>query len=234
MDDTKRFVEVRARSMRYDVLRQLRNAILHGAFRPGERLNESEIAREMGISRGPVREAILELEREGLVRIEHRRGAYVVKLEPEVFGDLVDLRILLETHAVRIATGRCKPGDCDGLDHIIEQMRLAHSAGDTEKVVDNDLDFHRTLCSMAGNQLLLEAWEQLAGRLRLAMLLWIEHGLDDTDQNVQMHREVLAAMRQGDGERAAQRINLGNREAAAEMVPILAQYGIAEDTGTKS
>jgi len=206
----------------------LRNAILHGSFKPGERLNESEIAREMGISRGPVREAILELETEGLVKIEHRRGAYVVKLEPEAFGDLVDLRILLETHAVRIAARLCSPADYAGLERIIEQMRRAHAAGDTEKVVDNDLEFHRTLCALAGNQLLLEAWEQLTGRLRLAMLLWIEHGLDDTTQNLQMHQEVLDAMRQRDGERAAQRINSGNREAAAEMAPILTQYGMAE------
>jgi len=226
MEDPKRFVEVRARSMRHDVLRQLRNAILHGSFRPGERLNESEIAREMGISRGPVREAILELETEGLVKIEHRRGAYVVRLEPKVFGDLVDLRILLETHAVRIAAPRCTPADCAAIKRIIEQMQSAHAAGDTEKVVDSDLEFHRSLCALAGNDLLLEAWEQLSGRLRLAMLLWIKHGLDDADENVRMHQEVLEAMRQGDGEQAAERINLGNREAAAEMVEILAHYDI--------
>jgi DNA-binding GntR family transcriptional regulator len=231
MEEIRHFEEVRARSMRFDVLRQLRNAILHGAFKPGERLNESEIAREMGISRGPVREAILELQQEGLVEIEHRRGAYVSTLEPEVFQDLVDLRILLETHAVKIATRRFTPADYAALEDTIKRMEAAHHAGDTDKVVDYDLEFHRTICNLAGNQLLLEAWEHLAGRLRLAMWLWIEHGLDDIAQNTNMHRQFLDAMKQGDGELAAQRINQGNREAAADMVAILAEYGVKGDAG---
>lgn len=221
MDDVRKFEEIRPRSMRFDVLRQLRSAILHGAIKPGERLNESEIAREMGISRGPVREAILELQQEGLVEIEHRRGAHVVNLDPEVFRDLVDLRILLETHAVRIAAQRCTSSDYAELEQILARMRRAHEVGDIEKVVDYDLEFHRTMCTLAGNRLLLEAWEHLAGRLRLAMLLWIEHGIDDIVQNVEMHQAFIDALKQGDGQLAASRINAGNREAAEEMFAIL-------------
>ena len=222
MDDIKQFEPIKPRSMRHDVLQQLRRAILSGQFRPGERLNESEIARQMGISRGPVREAILALQQEGLIETEHWRGSYVVELDPKSFCELVDLRILLETHAARIATERCTPDDCAELEHIVEEMRSASREGDVELVVDKDIEFHRTICRLSGSDLLLQMWEQLAGRLRLAILLSIEHGYDAPGM-VETHPPVLEAMKRGDADLAARRLNERTWEAAQMISAILSQ-----------
>ena len=221
MEETNRFEEVRPHSMRFDVLRQLRNAILGGSYKPGERLNESEIAREMSISRGPVREAIQALQQEGLVETEHWRGSRVVEVDPQSFRELVDLRVLLETHAAKIATERCTPAGCDELDSIIERMRAAGRAGDVDGVVDNDLAFHHKICELSGNELLLQAWEQLAGRLRLAVLLSIERGDYDAAAMVETHPPVLEAMKEGDAELAAERLNLRTWEAAEAIIASL-------------
>jgi len=221
MEETRRFEEVKPHSMRFDVLRQLRNAILGGTYKPGERLNESEIAREMGISRGPVREAIQALQQEGLVQTEHWRGSYVVEVDPGSFRELVDLRILLETHAAKIATARSTPAGYEELDAIIERMRAAGRAGDVDGVVDNDLAFHHKICELSGNELLLQAWEKLAGRLRLAILLSIERGYYDAGAMVETHPPVLEAMKDGDAELAAERLNNRTWEAAEAIIASL-------------
>ena len=227
MGEDKRFEEIKPRSMRYHVLRQLRQAILTGVFKPGERLNESEIAREMGISRGPVREAILALEQEGLAKTEHWRGSYVVDLDPQSFRELIDLRILLETHAAKVATENCTPDTCAELQKVIQQMREATINGDIERGVDHDLDFHRTICRLSGNRLLLQMWEQLAGRLRLAILLSIEQGYE-AGSMVETHPPVLEAMERGDGQLAAQLLNTRTREAAERISEILSKRAALE------
>jgi DNA-binding GntR family transcriptional regulator len=222
MAEQKQFKEIKPRSMRYHVLRQLRSAILDGVFKPGERLNESEIARQMGISRGPVREAILALEQEGLAKTEHWRGSYVVELDAQSFQELIELRILLETHAARVATEKCTPADLGRLDKVIQQMRTASQSDDIENVVDQDLNFHRTICQLSGNQLLAQMWEQIAGRLRLAILLSIEEGYDAAGM-VETHPPVLEAMQAGQADLAAQRLNERTWEAAERIIAILAQ-----------
>ncbi len=223
MAETERqFAEIKPRSMRHDVLRQLRNAILEGAIKPGDRLNESEIARQMGISRGPVREAILALEQEGLVTTVHWRGSYVTELEAHSFRELVELRILLETHAAKQAARRCRLEALAELERAVAEMRAAHAAGDLEDVIDRDLDFHHAICRAAGNSLLLKAWEQLSGRLRLAILLSIQLGYD-AGAMVETHPPVIEAMRQGDPELTAQLLNDRTWEAAEIIIARLAE-----------
>jgi len=222
MDNDKRFEEIRPRSMRYDVLHQLRNAILDGTLKPGARLNESEIARQMGISRGPVREAILALEQEGLVTTVHWRGSYVAEIDLEAFRELVELRILLETYAAKMATRRCTPGGCAELERLIDEMRAANAAGDIDDVIDHDLDFHHTICRLSGNRLLLRAWEQLSGRLRLAILLSLEQGYDAGGM-IETHPPVVEAMQRGDAELAAERLNQRTWEAAESILAKLAE-----------
>jgi DNA-binding GntR family transcriptional regulator len=220
MEVERNFEQVRPQSMRYDVLRQLRKAILDGRFRPGERLNESHIAREMGISRGPVREAMQALEQEGLIQTVHWKGSFVAELDPQAFRELVELRILLETHAARAATVRCTPAEIAELDDLIAQMRLACRAGDIDEMVNYDLAFHHAICRLAGNRMMVRVWEQLAGRMRLAVLLSIEEGYDPASM-IETHPPVLEAMRLGDGDLAAQHLNERTWQAAERIYSAL-------------
>jgi DNA-binding GntR family transcriptional regulator len=220
MDEDRRFETVKAQSMRYLVLRQLRGAILNGGLKPGERLNETVIAREMGISRGPVREAILTLHQEGLVSIDHGRGASVAQLDPSVLRELVEVRILLETYAVNLVTEHFEPAFGTELEAIIEQMRAASRDDDVESVVDCDLSFHRTICRLSGNRVLLEMWERLAGRLRLAILLSIEQGYD-AGLWVETHPPVVEAIKVGDAELAARHLIGSTRPATEQIIQTL-------------
>jgi DNA-binding GntR family transcriptional regulator len=217
MGEDKLFETIKPQSLRVQVLRQLRRAILTGAMKPGDRLNETVIAREMGTSRGPVREAILALHQEGLVKIDHGRGASVAQLDPQSFRDLTEVRILLETQAVRLATERCDAASCAELAGIIEEMRDASKLHDVERVVDQDLSFHHAICRLSGNRVLLEIWEQIAGRLRLAILLSTEQGYD-AGTWVETHPPVLEAMRAGDPELAAKHLIGSTRPATEEII----------------
>jgi DNA-binding GntR family transcriptional regulator len=182
----------------------------------------------MGVSRGPVREAILALEQEGLATSEHRRGSYVCEVDVQSYSELIDLRILLETHAARTATTKCTAESWTKLQHIIDQMRVADQAGDIDSVVDHDLDFHRTICQLSGNRLLARIWEQLAGRLRLAILLSIEHGFDASTM-IETHPPVLEAMKCGDGDLAAKLLNERTWEAAERIMAILAHTDVVAE-----
>jgi DNA-binding GntR family transcriptional regulator len=86
--------------------RALRQRILHGEVRPGERLNEVEIAGELGVSRGPIREALQRLASDGLVELQARRGAFMRRLGPAEVRDLFEVRLALETTVARLAAQR--------------------------------------------------------------------------------------------------------------------------------
>jgi DNA-binding GntR family transcriptional regulator len=213
------FVEVRPRRLSYHVRYQLRKAILDGVFRPGQRLIETDIAREMNTSRGPIREAIQALEQEGLVKSEPWRGARVVELDPASIRSLVELRILLETFAAKAATERCDQSGYRELEQIVEQMQAAAREERIEEFLDHDIDFHRCICRLSGNPLLLEAWERISGRIRLMILLTLPTATAlDLITTAETHPLVVEAMAAKDDALAARLLNERTWEAAESVI----------------
>lgn len=155
------------RSLRQKAVEALRTSILQGHLKPGDRLRESEIAGQMGISRGPVREALRELERDGLVVSEPYRETVVADISMEDVREiLVPLRRVLEARAVREAVPRLTAQDMATLDQLIAEMRVAGAQGDLHGVVDADVTFHQTIMRIAGNRYALHIWETLSHRIR--------------------------------------------------------------------
>lgn len=209
------FREIRAQSITEQVTAQLRRAIVEGAFEPGERLNESRIAREMGVSRGPLREAIAALREEGLLESTHGLGSFVVEINPAFFGDLADLRILLEDHAIRKLAEDPSAEDIALLEGIAERMQTAARRDAVERTIDYDLEFHRTVCRLSGNALLFDAWDRLAGPLRLAISLSLEQGYGhDPVGMADTHPPVIKAMKDGNIDLAAECLHKHTREHA--------------------
>jgi len=104
-----------SRGLGVDIAERLRAAILSGGFGPGERLPEEQLAKAMGVSRGPVREALIQLEREGLIVIRRNRGAFVAQLSRDDLDEVYTLRVAIE----RLATERCVANSTDAeLDEI--------------------------------------------------------------------------------------------------------------------
>jgi len=189
------------RTLSGEVTRAIRHAVLTGVYQPGEHLTEAEIAREMGVSHGPVREALRELEAEELIIIEPHRGAFVRAFTAQDVREIYSYRSLLETAMVNLAQARVQPPDLDDLQTLIERMRAAATDGDIAGEIELDLEFHRRLCELSGHRRMYDAWLRLASPIRLFLAMAIPTYLRPHDA-AESHAPIVAALRAGDAEAA--------------------------------
>jgi DNA-binding GntR family transcriptional regulator len=146
-------------TLRAHVVKMLSADILAGKYKPGDRLNESQIARELNISRIPVREALSQLQEQGLVQNRERRGMFVTNIGPEEVLQISSLRIVLETEALRLARARMTPEIVAKLEKLVAQMDAWN--GTLLEAAALDLEFHRVLWKAAGNPYLERALNSL-------------------------------------------------------------------------
>ncbi len=159
------------RTLKDQVVQLLSNAILSGKLKPGERLNESRYARELGVSRIPIREALQQLQERGLVVDVPRRGKFVVNLSEEEIQKINSLRIVLEAEALRLCRAKIAPGDGEILEGFVERMKHSESLPEIEAAA-LDLEFHRTIWRYCGNSYLISALETIAVPLFAHRVLW--------------------------------------------------------------
>jgi len=142
--------------LRQSVYEALVELVIAGRLSPGQHLVETELARHLGVSRQPVREALHRLEAEGWVDLRPNQGAFVhVPTDQEVDG-LLDVRELLEVQTARLAAGAARAGDVARLRVICHEGEAAVEAGDTERFVTVNNNFHDALAEIAGNAVLAE------------------------------------------------------------------------------
>lgn len=184
---------------------QVVDAIVRGAaeghFLPGDRLVEAEVARALGVSRVPVREALRLLESQGIVVNTPYRGMRLMDVSPERIEKILAVRVVLEKLAVEKLLAQCAedPGIIRGLREIVEAMRAAAARGDGYGVATADTAFHRELCRQSDNEPLLRAWEPLARQLTIIVgLSTLQKHIDSI---VDEHFELLAAIDAGDAAR---------------------------------
>jgi DNA-binding GntR family transcriptional regulator len=156
-------------TLRERALESVRAAIISGQYRPGDHLGEVELASSLGVSRGTVREALRHLQQEGLVTAGNRGMLRVNTLTPGEVRELFQVRAALEGLAVReiIASPR-REAAVGVLRTALEQ--LTDEGEDFPARIQADLAFHLQLCRLAGNSMLVEAWQRLEGRMRVAIL----------------------------------------------------------------
>lgn len=143
--------------------RRLREQIFSGAAEPGMLLAEAAVAQLLGVSRVPVREALFELEREGLVEFSTTGRAFVRELNPRDFEELYTLRLALEPLAARLAAPALK-ADASVLEKNIKATARAKTIADVTRL---DLDFHEIILGASGNARLLKLWRSMRGELEL-------------------------------------------------------------------
>jgi DNA-binding GntR family transcriptional regulator len=181
----------------------LRTEILDGRLEPGAELIEVALAEQLGVSRGPLREAIGRLAAEGLVTVSPRRGAVVRSLSKGEFLELYQVREALERMAVQLAVPRLTDEQFEELASLNAEME-AHAAGnEVESFFEANLAFHARLLEASGNLKLEELYRQLLGQLGRYRLrsLTLRGNLK---RSVSEHKAILRAARRGDAERAAQ------------------------------
>jgi DNA-binding GntR family transcriptional regulator len=150
------------------VLEILRASILSGRFAPGERLVEAELSRELGVSRGPIREALALLEGDGLVESISRRGKYVRTIDEQLVDETYSLRRILDVYAVELAIARLSGSSLEGLRLAMDRLREAVASGDRLAVAERDIDFHEAVYIVADHELLRRIWkDQITGSVRL-------------------------------------------------------------------
>ncbi len=198
------FKEPKRTTLTSHVLKQIKQAILSSRLRPGDRIVESELAREMKISRVPIREALRYLEKEGLVVRSPFRGTYVSRLDDKNLEELYTLRSALEELAIRIVINEITDAKIAKLDSIFEAMESASREERVENLIDEDLRFHRTICEMSNHQKLLEVWLTLEHQLRSFIALASLY--DEPDRFLRNHSPILEAIKHGDSEAAEKAI----------------------------
>jgi len=184
-------------AIRERVLAGLRQEIISGTLRPGDRLVERELADRFGVSRVPVREAIRALVAEGFVHFETPRRAVVRRLTRQDVQELFELREALEVYAAGLAASRATPEELAQVEKLLDLAATATGAGDAEAITDVNSRLHDRIVAMAGNSLLTEALEPVAGRLR-----WMTRRNEEWPHLLVEHRELYEAIASGDPERA--------------------------------
>lgn len=185
-------------SLRQRVTRELRNAIISRTFQPGDRVIEEDIAAQMGISRGTVREALRQLEHEGLVVSYPYRGTEVAHISAEELQEvLFPIRLILERSAFLRVLPRLGVSDYAHLAAIIEEMQQAALAGDLMATVDLDVAFHRHIIQQANMPHLEQIWDAITPRMRV---FFVRNNSTHAslDEVVMEHRDLLRALEMRD------------------------------------
>lgn len=179
------------------VVAAMRRAIVVGELVPGTRMKEPALAEIFGVSRLPVREAITQLEREGLVRTEPYRGAYVVGVTDQDIHDMYECRLVLETYAIERTVERIDAQGMAEFEALINQMKAALATGHVHSVAGSDMAFHRLIISLSQNRALSIAWEPLAPLIETALTI-SEEVVPDLPLAVRGHNDIVVALSQGD------------------------------------
>ncbi|WP_020500016.1 GntR family transcriptional regulator [Sciscionella marina] len=189
-------------SRRNWILRHLRHRIATGEFTAGDRLVERDLSAAYNLSRGPVREAIMVLEHEGLVVTHPYRGAVVAEIsQAEITEILVPIRLVIERAAFRAVAETPPDGLVEHLSGIVARMeRRSSSALDAEQLADLDVEFHEAVITAAGHTQSLQIWRTLQPRVRAYFLRDApQHG--EPGEIARQHRHLLDELRTEEPER---------------------------------
>jgi DNA-binding GntR family transcriptional regulator len=182
--------------------REIKHRILHNHYGPGFQALEQEIADQLGMSRTPVRESLIRLEKEGLVQCIPRRGMRVLPLSIKDLMEIYDVLTCLETMAAELLARKAlDEDDAEALDRALEAMDRALEDDDLEAWAEGDDNFHRLLLEMCGNRRLQEmaqTFRDQVYRARLVTLRLRRH----PERSGREHREVVEAIKASDWRRA--------------------------------
>jgi len=208
------------------VSEQIRAMILGGRLKPGERLVEESLSAELGVSRVPVREALLALSAQGLVRLEPRRGATVAEVTPKIVAELVEVRALLEGLNAKLAAQRHDPEIVAQLRDTLRRGNAAAKSGTREELARLNAEFHDRLGEASRNSVLSDIMRSLRERTGLAFSI---NGRARAREDWKEHAGVLAAVIEGDEEIAALLAARHVKNAAAAFARAHAARDLAAD-----
>lgn len=197
------------------VFNTLRQAILTGELKPGERLMEIHLANRLGVSRTPIREAIRKLELEGLVTMIPRRGAEVAKITEKSMKDVLEVRRTLDALSAELACERITPEDEKALEKACRDFEEAVKTKDTKVIAKADVAVHDIIAAATGNQRLIQLINNLAEQMYRYRFEYIKDATQH-ERIIKEHRIIYESILKKDKEAAAEmaRTHIDNQEKA--------------------
>ena len=187
------------RSMAEEIADTLSEAIIEGSIEPGQQIIETDLQKALGVSRAPIREALLKLEGHGLVRMIPRKGAFVRTITPTFIKESFAIRAWLEGLAARLTVENLKKPDFDDLEKILDQMGKIADEGDFKAYFHCHADFHHFFIRNSRNQLLAERIQIMRREA-----LWLSYSITYFEHHhiasQKTHRRILKLFRKGDAD----------------------------------
>lgn len=215
--DLPKLAPLEARTLVDQVVDAIVEATATGVFLPGDRVVEAEVARALNVSRVPVREALRILESQGIVINERYRGMRLMDVSADRLEKILRVRTALETLAAEEILQRMVDDQqvIVPLEEKLAEIHAAVKAGDTYGVARLDTEFHRTLCEISGNDVLLKTWEPLSRQLTIIF------GLSTLQKEIhciaQEHDEVFAALQSGNKDAVIEAIKVHILDYSREL-----------------
>ena len=224
-DDTRRPSKP---SLVEDAYRALKEAVRDNTLPPGYQGSEQDLAQRLGMSRTPVHEAVIRLQEEGLVRVLPRRGVVVCAISPEDIREIYDVIIALEATAAELLAGKPEAERLSAateLETANREMQAALDADDLALWAKADERFHGLLVERCGNKRLARLLATILDQSHRARMLTLRLRPKPLG-SVSEHRQIVEAIRQGDGSLARERTKQHRMAARDLIVPLLARYGM--------
>ena len=185
-------------AVREQIAEQLRSEIISGELAPNTKLVEENLAQRFGVSRGRIRDVLLELSKEGLLVSRANKGTSVnVIAPPELQSLMMQLRLTIEIFAIKKLASSADPEVMEELQDAFEVLSSALHKGDFNEVMKADMAFHRVIVAAAGGEDLLTIWQPIILRMRMNY-----QRLSTNEQSIAEHRSILEAIEAGDAKSA--------------------------------
>jgi DNA-binding GntR family transcriptional regulator len=191
----------------------LRKSILNGEMRAGELYNEMAIAKQLGISRTPIREALLELSNKGMVTFLPRRGVIVRSLSKEDVTELFELRQVLETHFITKIAATPSAYDFSVLEQNIKEQKTAALKKNIPDYLRYNAAFHNTMAEMCNNQRMLEIYGAIVDLIRLLALQSLQHPMRMQAHLIPQHKAILDSIKGGETKQATKLLTTHLKES---------------------
>lgn len=205
-------------SLTEEIANVIKDRILNGEYAIGEKIKENEIAEELKVSRTPIREAIKQLEAEGLINCIPNRGSFALGFTKQDIEDIYTVRALIEGLAVSWAVAKITDHEIEKLQDIYELMEFYSNKKNSEKVVEMNREFHKIIYNASNSRFLvqiLKSYQEYVQQTR-KVTVYVEENLDSI---LKEHYEILKAIKERDENKATEKIlsHLSNSQSRAEI-----------------
>lgn len=181
-------------SLQEQIADSLRSDIISGELQAGQRLREGELAEKFGVSRGPIRDVLLQLTKEGLLVSKRNCGVTVNDhLSPAMQSLMIDLRLCIESHAIRQLKGKLTDDDFTAMDDLLAVLQSELETENFTGATEADIAFHRYIVEKAGGEDLLNIWTPIVLRMRMDY-----KRISTPRQSTNEHNDILEALRRQD------------------------------------